>query len=135
VDGNDVMAVYDVVCDAVERARQGGGPSLIEAVTYRMSFHNTTDNPSLYQDPRDLDDARARDPIERVQKHLATLGLWSAEREAEWIEELRQENELAFALAIDASAPQPEDVFANVYETPPPRVVRQRAGMVDGQSG
>ena len=135
VDGNDVMAVYDVTCEAVERARSGGGPSLIAAETYRMSFHNTTDNPSRYQDQKDYDEARSRDPIERVQKYLAGLGLWDAKREAQWTEEIREENERAMKMATEAPAPRPEDVFANVYEEPPPRVIRQRADLVDGQGG
>src|SRR4029077_12688428 len=53
VDGNDVLAVYAAASEAVERARAGEGPTLIESITYRMSFHNTTDNPSLYEDPKD----------------------------------------------------------------------------------
>ena len=132
VDGNDVMAVYDAACEAVERARNGKGPSLIEAVTYRMSFHNTTDNPSRYQDPKEFEEARTRDPIERVQRYLAGLGMWDAKREAEWAEELRRENEKALTHAAGAAAPRPEDVFANVYKDPPPRVLRQRAELVDG---
>ena len=135
VDGNDVMAVYDVTCEAVERARSGGGPSLIAAETYRMSFHNTTDNPSRYQDQKDYDEARSRDPIERVQKYLAGLGLWDSKREAQWTEEIREENDRALKMATEAPAPRPEDVFANVYEEPPPRVIRQRADLVDGQGG
>lgn len=135
VDGNDVMAVYEVACDAVDRARSGGGPSLIEAVTYRMSFHNTTDNPARYQDPKEFEEARTRDPIERVQKYLATLGLWDPKREEAWSEEIREENEHAIQHAMGAAAPRPEDVFANVYEDPPPRVRRQRAELVDGSGG
>jgi len=133
VDGNDVMAVYDVACEAVERARGGGGPSLIEAVTYRMGFHNTTDNPSRYQDPAEYEEARTRDPIERVQKYLVTLGLWDKKREAALTEELRDENERAIQLARSAPAPRREDVFANVYESLTPRLVRQRAELLDGQ--
>jgi pyruvate dehydrogenase E1 component alpha subunit len=129
VDGNDVMAVYDVATAAVERARNGDGPTLIEAVTYRMSFHNTTDNPSLYEDPEQHEEARRRDPIERVQKHLAALGLWDQTREAEVTRELREEIEAALDSAFAAPAPKPEDVFENVYEDVPQRVLRQRSGL------
>ena len=135
VDGNDVMAVYEVACDAVERARSGGGPSLIESVTYRMSFHNTTDNPSRYQDPKEFEEARTRDPIERVQKYLATLGLWDPKREEAWAEEIREENEKALQHAMGAATPKAEDVFANVYQDPPPRVLRQRSELLDGRGG
>src|SRR5207302_559130 len=108
VDGNDVMAVYDVTSEAVARARGGGGPSLIEAVTYRMGFHNTTDNPSRYQDPTEYEEARSRDPIERVQKYLAALGLWDANREAALTGELRDENDRALQLARSAATPLAE---------------------------
>jgi TPP-dependent pyruvate/acetoin dehydrogenase alpha subunit len=133
VDGNDVMAVYDVAIAAVERARKGDGPTLVEAVTYRMSFHNTTDNPSRYQDPEEYQEARRRDPIERVQKYLARLGLWDQGREASLIEELRSEIDSALDVAFAAPVPTPEDLFDNVYEHPPDRVLRQRAELLDGQ--
>jgi pyruvate dehydrogenase E1 component alpha subunit len=133
VDGNDLMAVYAATRAAVEKARAGGGPSIVESTTYRMSFHNTTDNPSRYQDPKDYEEAKTRDPIERVQKYLASIGLWNAQKEAEWNDELREENERALKLAAEAPAPRPGDVFANVYEEPPPRVARQRSELVDGR--
>ncbi|HET7421247.1 MAG TPA: thiamine pyrophosphate-dependent enzyme [Candidatus Dormibacteraeota bacterium] len=132
VDGNDVMAVYDVACEAVEKARSGGGPTLVEAVTYRMSFHNTTDNPSRYEDPQEHEEARIRDPIERVQRYLAGLGLWDEKREASLAAELREENEHALQLAYAAAGPKPADVFANVYADEPPRVARQRSELLDG---
>ena len=131
VDGNDVMAVYDVTCEAVEKARSGGGPTLIEAVTYRMSFHNTTDNPSRYEDPKEHEEARTRDPIERVQRYLAGLGLWDESREASMTAELREENERALQLAYAADPPKPADVFANVYADDPPRMARQRSELPD----
>jgi pyruvate dehydrogenase E1 component alpha subunit len=133
VDGNDVMAVYDVVVTAVERARAGGGPTLIEAVTYRMSFHNTTDNPSLYRDPEEYQEARRRDPIERVQKYLAGLGLWDQSREANLTEELRNEIDSALEAAVAAPLPGPSDLFDNIYEHPPERVLQQRAELLDRQ--
>jgi pyruvate dehydrogenase E1 component alpha subunit len=127
VDGNDVMAVYDVTCEAVERARGGGGPTLIEAVTYRMSFHNTTDNPSRYEDPKEREEAKTRDPIERIQRYLAGLGLWDENREAEMTRGVREEIEKALQKAFAAEPPKPEDVFANVYADEPRRVARQRS--------
>jgi pyruvate dehydrogenase E1 component alpha subunit len=130
VDGNDVMAVYDVAVAAVERARKGDGPTLIEAVTYRMGFHNTTDNPSRYQDPNDYEEARRRDPIERVQKYLATLGLWDSGREAKMAEALSEEIEAALEAAMAAPVPGPGDLFDNVYEQLPPRVLQQRAELL-----
>jgi TPP-dependent pyruvate/acetoin dehydrogenase alpha subunit len=133
VDGNDVMAVYDVAVTAVERARKGDGPTLIESVTYRMGFHNTTDNPSRYQDPEEYQEARRRDPIERVQKYLAGLGLWDQSREANLTEELRNEIESALEAAFAAPAPGPQDLFENVYEHSPERVLQQRAELLNGR--
>ena len=134
VDGNDVMAVYDVTCEAVERARNGGGPTLIEAVTYRMSFHNTTDNPSRYEDPKENQEARTRDPIERVQRYLAGLGIWDEERNKSMSDELCEENERCLQLAFEAAPPRPADVFANVYAELPPRVARQHTELVNGEA-
>lgn len=131
VDGNDVMAVYDVAVAAVERARKGDGPTLIEAVTYRMGFHNTTDNPSRYQDPEEYEEARRRDPIERVQKYLATLGLWDQNREVNLTEELRSEINSALEAAFAAPVPGPQDLFENVYADPPQRVLQQRAELLE----
>ncbi|HEX9125106.1 MAG TPA: thiamine pyrophosphate-dependent enzyme, partial [Methylomirabilota bacterium] len=100
---------------------------------YRMSFHNTTDNPSRYQDPEEYEEARRRDPIERVQKYLAGLGLWDQGREAELTEELRAEIDSALEAAFAAPLPTPRDLFDNIYEHPPDRVLRQRAQSLDGQ--
>jgi pyruvate dehydrogenase E1 component alpha subunit len=133
VDGNDVMAVYDVVVKAVERARAGGGPTLIEASTYRMGFHNTTDNPSRYQDPAEYEEARRRDPIERVQKYLAGLGLWDEGREAKVTTELRDEIDAALEAAMATPDPAPVDLFDNIYEHPPQRVLQQRTELIAGR--
>src|SRR5260370_1058451 len=110
VDGNDVMAVYDVVVSAVEKARAGDGPTLIEAVTYRMSFHNTTDNPSRYRDPEEYEEGRRRDPIDRVQKYLAGLALWDQDREANLTDKLRSEVDAALKAAFAAPLPTPPDL-------------------------
>lgn len=127
VDGNDVMAVYDVTVSAVERARRGDGPTLVEAVTYRMGFHNTTDNPALYRDPVEYEEARLRDPIVRVQTYLAGLGLWEESREVGLTQELRGEIDSALEGAFAAPLPRPQDLFENVYAHPPLRVLSQRA--------
>jgi len=130
VDGNDLLAVYEVTKEAVDRARRGDGPTLIEAVTYRMSFHNTTDNPSRYQDPKDLDEARQRDPIDRVEAYLRERGLWSEETEREFKEAAAKEIDDAVADAQKAPPPQPSQIFDNVYSDLSPRLARQRDEML-----
>jgi pyruvate dehydrogenase E1 component alpha subunit len=130
VDGNDVLAVYGVAAEAVQRARAGDGPTLIESVTYRMSFHNTTDNPSLYEDPAERDEARRRDPIDRVTKHLTRRGMWSEERDRETRASVQAEIEIALERAATFPPPGPSDLFENVYAERPERLRKQRAELL-----
>lgn len=135
VDGNDVLAVYEAAAAAVARARAGEGPSLIEAVTYRMGFHNTTDNPSRYEDPAQREDAAQRDPIDRVKKYLASIGLWNDGREREVYNQAAQEVERAISWAIEQPGVSREMLFDNVYARPPKRVDRQREQFLSGIGG
>lgn len=130
VDGNDLLAVYEVTRDAVARARAGEGPTLIESVTYRMSFHNTTDNPSRYQDPADLEEARSRDPIKRVQAYLSQRGLWNADREQEFTAAIAAEIDEALAQAQKASPPQPSQIFDHIFAELTPRQEAQRSELL-----
>ncbi len=77
VDGNDVLACYAVVADAARRARSGGGPTLIEAVTYRLGPHTTSDDPSRYRAQQEVDAWTARDPIPRYRTYLQHVGAWT----------------------------------------------------------
>jgi pyruvate dehydrogenase E1 component alpha subunit/2-oxoisovalerate dehydrogenase E1 component alpha subunit len=86
VDGNDLLAVVRVTRESVERARSGGGPTFIEAVTYRRLGHSSSDDPSVYRDPAELAVWEARDPIDRMRRHLNLRGLWDDGREAAEIE-------------------------------------------------
>jgi len=126
VDGNDVMAVFDVTSAAVDRARTGGGPTLIESVTYRMSFHNTTDNPSLYEDPKAREEASRRDPIDRVVKHLTLRGLWDGKRDEETRASVRAEIDTALEKAAAFPAVTPDQLFDHIYSELPDRLRRQR---------
>jgi pyruvate dehydrogenase E1 component alpha subunit len=84
VDGNDALAVYAVSHWAIERARDGEGPALIEALTYRLGAHTTADDPRRYQPPDEIEEWRTRDPLPRLRKYLERRGLWDegAERDA-----------------------------------------------------
>ena len=81
VDGNDLFAVHDATAHAVERARAGEGPTLIEARTYRMGPHNTSDDPTRYVDPAELERRREFDPVDRVRRYLTARGLVDAASE------------------------------------------------------
>src|SRR5206468_11079406 len=114
VDGNDVLAVFSAASEAVRRARAGEGPTLIESITYRMSFHNTTDNPSLYEDPKDREEARRRDPIDRVVKFLRRKGLWDEAIASQTQAGVRIEIDGAFERAADFPAVAPADLFDDI---------------------
>ena len=77
VDGNDVLAVYAVMAEAASRARNGGGPTLVEAVTYRMGPHTTSDDPTRYRPQAELDAWSARDPIARYRGYLTDIEVWT----------------------------------------------------------
>jgi pyruvate dehydrogenase E1 component alpha subunit len=126
VDGNDLFAVYEACSRAVARARAGEGPTLIEAVTYRMGPHNTADDPTRYVDPVELEARRADDPIARVRRHLLAEGLIDEAGEDRLVEELTAEFDAAMAEVEAAPAPGAEALFDHVYGKPPARLERQR---------
>lgn len=126
VDGNDVLAVLAATRRAVERAAAGGGPTFIETVTYRMGPHTTADDPTRYQAPEELEEWRRRDPIDRLEAHVASLGVD--------VEAVRAESATAAdALAADVRAALarlteagPETLFEHVYAEPHQELERQR---------
>jgi len=126
VDGNDVLAVLAATRIALDRARTGGGPTFIEAVTYRMGPHTTADDPTRYRPAAELEEWRAKDPILRVKRLLDSRGLLTAELVA-------QTTGLADAAAAELRAgcigladPEPLTVFDHVFATPNATLDRQR---------
>src|ERR671920_1004098 len=83
VDGNDVLAVYEVAKEAFERARSGGGPTLIEAKTYRMTAHSSDDDDRRYREREEIEEWRQKDPIARFEKYLEENGLLDEEKKEE----------------------------------------------------
>lgn len=131
VDGNDLLAVYSTTVDAVNRALAGEGPTLIECRTYRMGFHNTSDNPKEYRDSAEVDEAEKRDPIERVRRFATREGIWSAGQEAAVLDEIRSEIETAQRQVEELPRPGVAAIFEHVYETLSPRLQQQRAEALD----
>ena len=127
VDGNDLVAIYSAVQEAVARARAGDGPTLIEAVTYRMGAHTTADDPTRYVPAAELDSYRARDPIARLTTYLTGQG-WLDEAGLEQIEEAARVA-VADAYAESEAEPEPPDdgFFDHVFAEPPTRLQEQRA--------
>ncbi len=127
VDGNDVLAVYRVAREAVEKARAGGGPTLIEAVTYRLEGHSSSDDPTRYRDEEEVQEWKKRDPIERFRKYLEREGLWNARKEAQLQEELNMQITQAIKEAEAAPLPSVESLFEDVYAEMPTHLKEQLA--------
>jgi pyruvate dehydrogenase E1 component alpha subunit len=129
VDGNDVLACLAVTRQALERARDGEGPTLIEAFTYRMGAHTTTDDPTRYRSASELEHWKLKDPIERVKAYLTRSGgadqdfFASIDAEAEALAE-----HLRIACR-ELPDPAPTSIFDHVYVEPTPALVAQRDGM------
>jgi pyruvate dehydrogenase E1 component alpha subunit/2-oxoisovalerate dehydrogenase E1 component alpha subunit len=119
VDGNDIFAVIDATRQAVDRARRGEGPTLVEAVTFRMGGHSSSDDPTRYRDPAEVAEWERRDPVTRFRAHLAGQGLLSNEDEARWTQELNDEISAAITEAEALGPPRIETLFTDVYQHMP----------------
>jgi len=126
VDGNDVLAVYRVTRDAVERAHAGDGPTLIEAVTYRMGPHSTADDAGRYRSDDDLGPWRDRDPIERFRRFLVTSGVADDDVVATFEEEAASRVTEIRSGVTALGEPPAEDLFRWAYVNPPATLILQR---------
>ncbi|MGH3437115.1 MAG: pyruvate dehydrogenase (acetyl-transferring) E1 component subunit alpha [Sciscionella sp.] len=127
VDGNDVLACLAVARWALQECRHGNGPVLIEAFTYRMDAHTTTDDPSRYRLSDELEAWKLKDPIERVRVHLARHGL----ADQAFFDEIQAESDRFAAelrdFCFNMPDPPPDRIFSNVYAEPSPVLEAQRA--------
>lgn len=127
VDGNDVLASYAVTLEALERARSGSGPTLIEAFTYRMAAHTTSDDPTRYRVEAELEEWRYKDPIARLKAYLARTGA----ADHDWFDEIDAEAaELAASVRgklLASPDPDPDSMFDNVFHDPHPLIEEERA--------
>jgi pyruvate dehydrogenase E1 component alpha subunit/2-oxoisovalerate dehydrogenase E1 component alpha subunit len=126
IDGNDLLAVYGAVKEGVDRARAGGGPTLVEAVTFRMGGHSSADDPTRYRSSEEVAYWQARDPIPRFRAYLESRSLWDEEREKALEEQLRSEINAAVKEAESAGPPAVDTLFSDVYAALPPELARQR---------
>ena len=127
VDGNDVLACYAVTQQALRAALEGQGPTLIEAFTYRMGAHTTTDDPTRYRPPNELEAWRLRDPIERVLSYLTRSG----QADAAFFEQVNAEAEELGAHIREGCRqlpdPPPLSAFEHVYAGPDAILDAERA--------
>ncbi|MBK6695627.1 MAG: 3-methyl-2-oxobutanoate dehydrogenase [Myxococcales bacterium] len=129
VDGNDLLAVYLVLKAAFERARRGEGPSFVECVTYRMGAHSTSDDPTRYRSNEEVEHWRRKDPVDRLRKHLAGLGLVTDASDAAL--DLEFASEIGAAIKDVEALPPPDraTLFDDVYATLPWHLEEQRAAL------
>jgi len=125
VDGNDVLAMYAAAREALEKARSGGGPTLIEAFTYRMGNHTTSDDDSRYRTGAELGAWEKKDPIERYKIYLKGKSLW----DESWEIQVQKEAEELVNRAVDEAEsvppPEPEDFFIHTYKEMTPELEEQ----------
>jgi pyruvate dehydrogenase E1 component subunit alpha len=127
VDGNDVLAVYVAAQEAIEKARAGRGPTLIEAVTYRLAMHTTADDPTKYRDPKEVEKWEKRDPLPRFEGYLRKRGVLD-DKTIEGLETDIKELLKAGVDEYEASREvDPRDCFKFLYNDMPPELEAQRA--------
>jgi pyruvate dehydrogenase E1 component alpha subunit/2-oxoisovalerate dehydrogenase E1 component alpha subunit len=135
VDGNDALAVYTATREAVDRARRGDGPTLIEAVTYRLGAHSTADDPSRYRDPADEAAWRDKDPLLRLATWLAAEGILPAAAEQEMRAALEQEIKDALEAEEGAGPPPLRTLIEDVFARPTPALEEQLADLERVRAG
>jgi pyruvate dehydrogenase E1 component alpha subunit len=118
VDGNDVLAMYAVVKEAAERARKGEGPTLIEAFTYRLGPHTSSDDPTIYRKNEEVEEWKKKDPLIRFKVYMESKGLLDDAKEAKLDEELEAFVKTTFE-KVEKEGPivSPDEVFDFTYET------------------
>ena len=119
VDGNDIIAVREVVRDAIEKARSGGGPTLVEALSYRLGDHTTADDASRYRDDDEVSQRWKEEPIVRFRTFLQGLECWSKADEEGLIEQCQRDVDEASQRYLDTPAQSPLSMFDHLYEALP----------------
>jgi pyruvate dehydrogenase E1 component subunit alpha len=131
-DGNDLFAVIAATRMAVQHAASGSGPMLIEALTYRLSGHSTSDDPRAYRQEQQVAEWRQRDPLARLKRYVEARKLWGEAQQKEL--EATAEAQIAQAVASSEATPPPpvESMFEDVFATPPWHLREQREQLMRG---
>ena len=119
IDGNDVIAVHDAARTALAKARSGGGPTLIEALTYRLGDHTTADDATRYRDPELVAKMWQAEPIARLRKYLLSLGAWDKAREEQLIQDCQRSVEAAVQAYLAVEPPDVSAMFDHLYAALP----------------
>ena len=126
VDGNDLIAVHDVLERALGKARAGAGPHVVEALTYRMHDHTTADDSRRYRPADELDRGRALDPIERIRKHLVNAGAWTEADDEQLHAVLGTQVERSVEEYLATAPPSPESMLDHLFAQLPSALEPQR---------
>lgn len=126
VDGNDLLAMYAATKEAVDRARKGEGPTLIEAYTYRFGDHTTADDSSKYREKAEVEKWRPKDPMRRLQLYLGSQKLWSEEYEQQLRAKLQPEIDILTEKCAQMPVQTVDEIFDYTYATLTPHLVEQK---------
>jgi pyruvate dehydrogenase E1 component alpha subunit len=135
VDGNDVFAVYRAAQEALERARAGMGPTLVECLTYRLGDHTTADDASRYRSREEVEQWKRKEPIDRLRKYMEKSGLWDDSREQALRAAAKEKVESAVHELESFPAPDPLDIFRFIYQNLPVELREQMAGFSKANGG
>jgi 2-oxoisovalerate dehydrogenase E1 component alpha subunit len=127
VDGNDVFAVRAVVSEALETARRGGGPCLIETLTYRLSDHTTADDASRYRSEAEVKEAWTVEPMIRIREYLYKAGVWNDAEEHALLQDCARQVDAAVNEYLHGVKPSTDAMFDHLFAALPPHLVEQRA--------
>lgn len=135
VDGNDVIAVREIVGRAVEKARNGAGPTVVEAVTYRLSDHTTADDAKRYWNEEVVKGATTKEPLIRLRRYLTEQGVWNEEKEKQLIDQLSQELDQALKDYANKLPQPPENIIDFTFQEVPEAMLEQREILLGGNHG
>ena len=131
VDGNDLFAVRQAVLEAAERARRGEGPTLIEAVTFRMGGHSTSDDPTKYVPDELVEEWKQKDPVDRFRRFLERKGLLTPEQDEAMRADTLAEIDRAAKAAEATAAPGLETIVSDVFAEVPNHIRKQGEFLFD----
>jgi len=134
VDGNDVFSVFMSTLEAAKRAREGKGPTMIEAYTYRMSDHTTADESSKYRDVKEVEEWKKKDPIDRLRKYLKQKKIWNEEYEKKVLADASKKIEDAVKNMESKPPAKPEEIFDYLFEKKDWRQIEEQEEVKNVQS-
>ncbi|MDN5864633.1 MAG: pyruvate dehydrogenase (acetyl-transferring) E1 component subunit alpha [Gammaproteobacteria bacterium] len=126
VDGNDIIAVRKVADEALKRAREGKGPTVIEALTYRLSDHTTADDATRYREAKEVEAAQRKEPFVRTRKYLESLGIWDEKKEKALVAENKKTVDAAVKAYQEAERDSVAAMFDHMYAELPDSLREQR---------